>query len=215
MQRQLDVPASPAEQRVHHRSCRVRCRHGIIERDRRVACLALFVAHHLGQPAHRLRREAERQPVAVRTFRTVAWHGEVHQIRVGFREHLKPQAETRHRASAEVLQHRIRLAHQIQKKRSPGGLLEVEAHTSAVPVQLVEKRAVVPGLGTGLTAEEATEGCLRKLGRAASKRRLDAHDLRAEVGEKARTQRPGPDVREIKDANPLERPLNHALRALP
>src|SRR5262249_14378724 len=119
-------------------------------------------------------------------------------------QHLVAEAHPIHDAAREVLHHDVARGAETLRNRERLGLLHVEREALLALVVLVEVAAPVR---SHLEVRERRQHARD----ADARRRLDAHDLGAEMRELERAVRAGPHPGEVGDADAVERSALHAV----
>src|SRR5262249_36772353 len=116
---------------------------------------------------------------------------------IALAQRLVGEAETIHHAGAGVLDYHLCRFDQLEKNLAAARLLEIEADRELVAVDALEIAGERPQLVIGMKRPD--------LARAVAVERLDLDDLGALVGEHHGAERSGQHLREIDDAQAVER----------
>ena len=144
-------------------------------------------------PALGLHHEVERGAIAIRAVLAESRNGAVDDAGLAFARARVIDAELRHRADAQVLEHDVRALQQPEEQRFALGMLQVERDALFIAIQVDEVGRFV-----------AVEGRTPRA-RDFAVERLDLDDLRAIVAEHRRGEGAGQRVREIEYRDVVER----------
>ena len=149
------------------------------------------------RPAHRVDGEVGRLPVAVRAVLPEVRDRGQHDPRVHRRELVVAEPERVERAGRETLDHPVGAGDEVEQPFTVRRALEIEDHAALVGVEEQERPAALRSGRVG--------GERRQRPRRIARGRLDLDDLRTVVGEQPRAERPHRLLREVDDAQPVER----------
>ena len=141
------------------------------------------------QPAHSLRDLIETRTVAIRPALSETGDAGVDQARVDRLQRLVVDAKAGLHVGPVILDHDIRVAHQLAEDLDPLGRFQVQRQAALVAVQVLKIRTVAR------TAEPF----------AGAGRRLDLDHLGAPIGKLAHCRRTGADAGQVDDLEPGKR----------
>ena len=170
--------------------------------------LPVLAAEDVGHAAEGVLDYLGRPVIAVRPGLAEVGNGHHDNVRVDGADGVVAEAERRHDAGAEVLDHHVGLRGQSQGDVPAHPGLEVQGHAALARVQVQERQA---HLLVRLIVGERPQAARR----VTAARPLDLHDVGAEVGKQLGAVRPGHVVCKVQHANAVEGGLLHGAEHSP
>ena len=207
VEREIDVGAlaralrllHPGQQRERRRVARRPVDDGDAGARRRAARLA--GDRHVAEL--RLDQVVEGRLARPRSAGPVAAQRAADDARVAMAQLLVGEPQPRRTVAAQVAEQRVRHLDEVAEDRAALGRPQVQCEAALAAVERLEEEAVLLlGVRRHVASHVAADG-----------RILDLDDVRAEVGEVQRRERPGPVLGDRDHAQPLERPSPHLVCA--
>ena len=169
---------------------------------------ALLLARHAHEAAHGLHGDVERALLGVRAGLAIAGDRAVDEPRIARLQLVVAEARADQRARPEVLDEHVRVLDQRVELGEIGLVLDVERDRPLVAVERGEVAGEhVIRAARALVQRRPAAHAVAAVGA------LDLDDVGAEIGEHHSGERPGGDLREFEDPEPLKRLCGHRRRS--